>query len=541
MVEVVVVVPIRDTFHLFRREKWIIRRRRRRFPRSSGKMQGGGSGSSGAGGAVGGGLGASAVGAQFLSPAGGGSGTIAGGVGGGAVGQVAQQQQQSGGGIGPPAAGGNASGGAKRGRGRPMPGAGTGGVSAYKIGEAAPAPRRKKRKAPEKQIPDRVAALLPESALYSQLLEFEARVDAALARKKMDIQDAVRAPARLLRTLRIYVFNTYANQVNSAPAMEMQNPYMREPPSWTLRIMGRILEDSNEPENQPQSAQQFQALKNHKFSSFFRRVTFQLDRNLYHDNHTIVWDVTKAGPHVEGFEIKRKGDQEFKVYIRLEMNYSPERFKLSAALAEMLGMEVETRPRIIAALWQYIKAKKLQSSADPTIVNCDPPLQKILGDEKIKFAYISNKLQQHLSAPPPIVLEHSIKLSGKMPVGNACYDVQVDIPAPLHKEMNNFLQNIEKHRDIDMYDDMICTAISKINEHRRRRAFFLGFSHSPVDFINGLIASQSRDLKMVGGQASRNAEKERRSDFYNQPWVEDAVIRYLNRKPAKTTEAPGTT
>ncbi|KAL2630149.1 hypothetical protein R1flu_014835 [Riccia fluitans] len=494
-------------------------------------MQGiSGSGAAGTGAGTGGSAG------QFLSSAGGGSGLISGGAAGGA------QPQQSGG-IGTPVSGGNAGGGSKRGRGRPMPGPGAGGVSSYKIGEAAPAPRRKKRKAPEKQIPDRVAALLPESALYSQLLEFEARVDAALARKKMDIQDAVRTPARLLRTLRIYVFNTYANQAQQAnQAMEMQNLYLREPPSWTLRIMGRILEDSNEPENgAPSAAQQLQAANNPKFSSFFKRVTFQLDRNLYPDNHTIVWDVARASNHVEGFEIKRKGDQEFKVFIRLEMNYSPERFKLSAPLAEMLGIEVETRPRIIAALWQYIKAKKLQNPSDPTIVNCDPSLQKILGEEKLKFAFISNKLQQHLTPPPPIVLEHAIKLSGNMPVGHACYDVQVDIPAPLQKEMNAFLNNIEKHRDIEMYDDMICTAISKINEHRRRRAFFLGFSHSPVDFINGLIASQSRDLKMVSGQASRNAEKERRSDFYNQPWVEDAVIRYLNRKPAKTAEVPGST
>jgi SWI/SNF-related matrix-associated actin-dependent regulator of chromatin subfamily D len=46
---------------------------------------------------------------------------------------------------------------------------------------------------------------------------------------------------------------------------------------------------------------------------------------------------------------------------------------------------------------------------------------------------------------------------------------------------------------------------------------------------------------MVVGQVGRNAEKERRSDFYNQPWVEDAVIRYLNRRPAKASEGPGNT
>ncbi|OEL17140.1 hypothetical protein BAE44_0021840 [Dichanthelium oligosanthes] len=54
--------------------------------------------------------------------------------------------------------------------------------------DLTPAVRRnKKRKLPEKQLSDRVAALLPESALYMELLEFEARVDAALTRKKVDI------------------------------------------------------------------------------------------------------------------------------------------------------------------------------------------------------------------------------------------------------------------------------------------------------------------------------------------------------------------
>ncbi|CAM6096489.1 unnamed protein product [Calypogeia fissa] len=529
-------------------------------------MQGGGGGGGpGGGSGVGAGRG-EGVGAQYGSSAGGGPGGPIGAGVPNSVGAAAPSVGTPGGGsVGGGGGGGSGGGGVgKRGRGRPVPNSGGGGggggaassgggsviaagLAAYKIGEAAPSARRKKRKAPEKQIPDRVAALLPESALYTQLLEFEKRVDAALQRKKLDIQDAVRAPARLLKTLRIYVFNTYNNQIPremSAQQAQHLQQYMADPPSWTLRIMGKILEDDAESEALhgavPQHPQQpiLQPTTTPRFSSFFRRITFQLDRNLYPDNHTIEWDVARAQSHVEGFEIKRKGDQEFKVYIRLEMNYSPERYKLSASLSEMLGIEVDTRPRIIAALWQYIKAKKLQNPSDPTIINCDPTLHKILGEDRIKFSFVSQKLHHHLSPAPPIVLEHTVKLSGKIPVGNDCYDVQVDIPAPLQKEMNAFLQNVEKHRDIDMYDEAICSSIAKINEHRKRRAFFLGFSHSPVDFINGLIASQSRDLKMVAGQGSRNAEKERRSDFYNQPWVEDAVIRYLNRKPQKVPDVP---
>jgi SWI/SNF-related matrix-associated actin-dependent regulator of chromatin subfamily D len=333
----------------------------------------------------------------------------------------------------------------------------------------------------------------------------------------------------------MYVFNTFANQSCQDP----NNPYQQqsgghaqEPPSWTLRIMGRILESDGSEQDGGNSSSTKPNPVLPKFSSFFNRITIQLDPNLFPDDHTIVWEAVRASNHVEGFEIKRKGDQEFVANIKLEMDYTPERFKLSAPLAEILGVEVDTRPHIIAALWQYIKGKKLQNPTDPTLINCDPALQKILGDERIKFASVSARLNQHLSPPQPIHLEHRIKLSGSMPASNACYDLSVNMPAPLLKEMSAFLMNIEKHHDIDLYDDLITSSIRKINEHRRRRAFFLGFSHSPVDFINGLIASQSRDLKSAVGNASRNAEKERRSDFYNQPWyVYHFLIATINGSP----------
>ncbi|CAL9085112.1 unnamed protein product [Musa hybrid cultivar] len=401
-----------------------------------------------------------------------------------------------------------------------------------KAADITAAARRKKRRLPEKQLPDRVAALLPESALYTQLLEFEARVDAALARKKIDIQEALRSPPSMQRTLRIYVFNTFANQTRMIPEP-------MEPPSWSLKIVGRILEDGVDPD--PAGALPKPNPMYPKFSSFFRRVTIALDPSLYPENPTIVWEQARSPVPQEGFEVKRRGDKEFTASIRLEMNYNPEKFRLSPPLMEVLGIEVDTRARIIAGIWQYVKAKKLQSTTDSSYFACDPPLKKIFGEDKMKFAMVSQKISHHLYPPQPIHLEHKIRLSGNGAVGNACYDVLVDVPFPLQKEMSAFLANTEKHRDIEACDEVICASIKKIHEHRRRRAFFLGFSQSPVEFINTLIASQSRDLKLVAGEASRNAERERRSDFYNQPWVEDAVIRYLNRKPAAGNDAPGST
>ncbi|KAB1217358.1 hypothetical protein CJ030_MR4G020963 [Morella rubra] len=397
--------------------------------------------------------------------------------------------------------------------------------------ELTPAARRKKRKLSESQIPEKVAALLPESALFTQMLELEARIDAAMARKKIEIQDSLKNPHRVQKTLRIYVFNTFANQTQPNPENKDA-----EPPSWSLKIIGRILEDGKDPAvaglmQKPSSSYP-------KFSSFFKKITIYLDQSLYPDNHVILWESARSPVLHEGFEVKKKGDKEFTAILRLEMNYVPEKYKLSPALTEVLGMEVEARPRIISAIWHYVKARRLQASDDPSSFICDPPLQKVFGAEIMKFAMVPQKISHHLTPQPPIHLEHKIKLSGNCPAGTTCYDVLVDVPFQLEKEMTTFLANTEDQKEIDASDELIRASIKKIHEHRRRRAFFLGFSLSPAEFINTLIASQSKDLKLAAGDASRNAEKERRSDFYNQPWVEDAVIRYLNRKSAGS-DAPG--
>ncbi|KAB5525127.1 hypothetical protein DKX38_022876 [Salix brachista] len=401
-------------------------------------------------------------------------------------------------------------------------------ASLFKTMELAPAVRRKKRKLLEKEIPDKVVPVLPESAIYTQLLEFEARVDAAMARKKMDIQESLKNPPRVRKTLRVYVFNTFENQVQGSN--ERKNA---EPPSWSLKIIGRILEDGKDPVLTGLTQKPYP-----KFSSYFKKITIYLDQSLYLDNHVILWESTRSPVLHEGFEVKRKGNKEFTARIRLEMNYVPEKFKLSSALSEILGIEVETRPRILVAIWHYVKSRKLQNPNDPSLFTCDPPLQKLFGEEKMKFSMVSQRISLHLTPPQPILLEHKIKLSGNCPAGTACYDFIVDVPLPLQNDLAAYLTSIEGNKEIDACDELICNSIKTIQEHRQRRAFFLGFSQSPAELINALIASQSNDLKLVAGDASRNAEKEQRSGFYNQPWVEDAVIRYINRK-SSVSDAPG--
>ena len=71
--------------------------------------------------------------------------------------------------------------------------------------------------------------------------------------------------------------------------------------------------------------------------------------------------------------------------------------------------------------------------------------------------------------------------------------------------------------------------LAKLNELKRRRAFLLGFATSPGDFINAIIASQARDLQVMQNGAVRARDLELRTEFYRQPWVDDAVMQYLAR------------
>jgi SWI/SNF-related matrix-associated actin-dependent regulator of chromatin subfamily D len=71
--------------------------------------------------------------------------------------------------------------------------------------------------------------------------------------------------------------------------------------------------------------------------------------------------------------------------------------------------------------------------------------------------------------------------------------------------------------------------IDQINQLRLNREFFLSFSDDPQDFICKWIVSQSRDLKSMK-DLHGNAEEERFSDFYQEPWTDEAVSRYFFNK-----------
>uniref|UniRef100_UPI00398F1878 SWI/SNF-related matrix-associated actin-dependent regulator of chromatin subfamily D member 1 isoform X3 n=1 Tax=Pristiophorus japonicus TaxID=55135 RepID=UPI00398F1878 len=133
----------------------------------------------------------------------------------------------------------------------------------------------KKKKMADKILPQRIRELVPESQAYMDLLAFERKLDQTIMRKRLDIQEALKRPIKQKRKLRIFISNTFN------PAKPDAEDGEGTVASWELRVEGRLLEDS--------AVSKYDATKQkRKFSSFFKSLVIELDKDLYGpDNHLV--------------------------------------------------------------------------------------------------------------------------------------------------------------------------------------------------------------------------------------------------------------
>jgi chromatin remodeling complex protein RSC6 len=102
--------------------------------------------------------------------------------------------------------------------------------------------------------------------------------------------------------------------------------------------------------------------------NFFEKIEIEFPGGEY---PPVEWVKAKSelGTAFDVIEIKRnylkdkqyssRLQQKIKVQIRFFVENHPKKYKLSPQLSKILGIEEETRLRIIGALWQYIKSNRL--------------------------------------------------------------------------------------------------------------------------------------------------------------------------------------
>uniref|UniRef100_A0A914GUT1 DM2 domain-containing protein n=1 Tax=Globodera rostochiensis TaxID=31243 RepID=A0A914GUT1_GLORO len=407
---------------------------------------------------------------------------------------------------------------------------------------------RKKRRFADKMVAPEIRALMPELDAYVGLLSYEQKLDAIISRKKMEIQEALKRPLKIRRKLRIYISHSFIQA--REPEREGDEGVI---PMWELRVEGQLLEVSQQQQTPdasvtasvqqqptpstaastatnslPQQRPTQMAVQKRKFSSFFKSLVIELDKNIYGpDNHLVEWHRTPQTNETDGFQVKRPGNMDVKCTILLLLDHQPMKFKLHPRLAKLLGISMETRAKIIEALWQYIKTHKLQDSVDHDVINCDHFLEQSL-------------LQQ----PDPLIIHHVIRWDGAGG-GNGttatdnnqlteskntmCYDVDVELDDPIKQQQSAFLQSNASVQELIALDHKIYNTVEEINELKLRRDFFASFAENPQAFVEKWLISQSKDLKNLS-ETSADYETERRANNYFQPNVQEGVFRYIYAK-----------
>uniref|UniRef100_A0A4W5NZU4 SWI/SNF related BAF chromatin remodeling complex subunit D3b n=1 Tax=Hucho hucho TaxID=62062 RepID=A0A4W5NZU4_9TELE len=360
---------------------------------------------------------------------------------------------------------------------------------------------------------DQIRELVPESQAYMDLLAFERKLDQTIMRKRVDIQEALKRPMKQKRKLRLYISNTFN------PAKPDADDSDGSIASWELRVEGKLLDDV--------SILLPPGKLKRKFSSFFKSLVIELDKDLYGpDNHLVEWHRTPTTQETDGFQVKRPGDVSVRCTLLLMLDYQPPQFKLDPRLARLLGIHTQTRSCIIQALWQYVKTNKLQDSHDKEYINCDKYFQQIFDCPRLKFSEIPQRLTNLLLPPDPIVINHVISVDPNDQKKTACYDIDVEVEDPLKSQMSSFLLSTANQQEIASLDNKIHETIESINQLKIQRDFMLSFSRDPKGYIQDWLKSQSRDLKLMTDVVG-NPEEERRAAFYHEPWSQEAVSRYF--------------
>lgn len=267
---------------------------------------------------------------------------------------------------------------------------------------------RRSRKPTDKNIPDGIEDVVIGEGVdqYKSLRDLEKRLDAAIVRKRLDIQDSISKTVKKYRTMRIWITNTVENQPWQGTG---SNPGSGR---YNVRIEGRLLDDHSDPtvpEDEEEGGQGDAAgddamdqdkdgddakkpdskKQSQRFSHFFKNITIDFDKPanaIPEEVKPVTWSKPQLPPNAtslppsaefDSLQFSRASQENLNVTIGLVRDETPERYKLSKELAEVLDVEEETRSGIVLGIWDYIRAMELQEDEEKRQVRCDHRLRSV--------------------------------------------------------------------------------------------------------------------------------------------------------------------
>lgn len=440
-------------------------------------------------------------------------------------------------------------------------------------------PKRSKRPL-DRVLPTKIHDVVPESKLYTQLQNFERKIDSFVTRKRLDLLEQRQRLAPVNRTLRVFISNFASDQYvadastktgipedalgptpkatndpNSQDDKQEQSlantEAQRTVPGWTLRIEGRLLDPPNSRrQQQPQP----------KFTTFIKSVVVNLeqDQNSHPDGNILEWIRDDSDQPTDGIELKRIGDSNVPAKIMLFLDSPTQKFKLSSPLSKFLNIHTDTLNNVISAVWKYIKQNKLQDSEDKRMIICDRQLRDIFGEDKFSFAQLPSLLAMHFLPADPVLLEYTIRTDVPHNVGKFAYDIDLEVPNPIKEDLDSLLlshfssysnvyeqtfgkppsqlgteserQHAQLVREIQSIDESITENIQNLVKTETKIEFLSSFVEDPVNFINKWSEGQAKDASSILGDTISNVEIARHAENYQKDSVKDAVFQYLETR-----------
>jgi len=211
------------------------------------------------------------------------------------------------------------------------------------------------------------------------------------------------------RTLRVWISNTVEDQPWQADGLDVDafDFSSNMDSSYRVKIEARLLDEEDEDadsdsededevtngdamdedgkEKKPKTKA---PPKQYKFSHFFKAMTVDFDRSRAKEglDQSVEWKKPTVAPNAtslpnaadfDQLEFKRGGDENTNIIINLTRDETPERFRLSPVLADILDTDTATRAEAVMGIWEYIKAMGLQEDDEKRSFDCDDKLKAV--------------------------------------------------------------------------------------------------------------------------------------------------------------------
>lgn len=328
-------------------------------------------------------------------------------------------------------------------------------------------------------------------------------------------------------------------------------PMFANPPSWTLRLEGKLEPTVGRPSRYAPPP----------FTHWIKRVRAEFREP---DTGAVVameeWTKDIRTPATDAVVIRRQGAVPLKVRLLVYPDYHVEKFQCSRALSRVIDPQEEdeddnieedtgdseeeedfeplvaTKAHVIVLLWQYIKLHKLQLQEKS--VQCDAALQRVFnGANKIALSDIPVLINEHLSPPEPIILDYQLRLDVSEHSSSVVHPLYVEYDeSTLRAPRLNHPALLTLANDISALDRRIQETVELLKVAVANHRTLRDFADDPSRTIERLLREHCQDVSLLTGTpqpGQRNqwasTESWTREDVWHGPHIEYALLQYCQQ------------